>query len=147
MGTHKLVRDAMTSSPASINATDPIVEAARIMRDKDVGALPVLDDGRLYGMITDRDIAVRVVAEQSDPSAVTVRDVASPQVLQTTPEQDLDEALRLMAQHKVRRLAVTEGDRLVGILAQADLAQAHEAKQVGEAVGTISEPSRSDRSV
>jgi CBS domain-containing protein len=143
----KLVRDAMTARPASINATDPVVEAARLMRDKDVGALPVLDNGRLYGMVTDRDIATRVVAEGSDPSLVTVRDIASRETVQTSPDQDLDEALRLMAQHQVRRLAVTEGDDLVGVLAQADVAQEHGATQVGETVSAISRPSRSDRSV
>jgi CBS domain-containing protein len=138
----KSVRDAMTSNPASIGARDPVVEAARLMRDKNVGSLPVVEDGRLYGIITDRDIAIRVVAEGSDPSSVTVRDVATREAVKATPDQDLDEALRLMAQHQVRRLPVTEGDQLVGMLAQADVAQEHKAKKVGEMVESISEPTR-----
>ena len=141
----KSVRDAMTSNPASIQAEDRVVDAARVMRDRDVGSLPVVEDGRLYGIITDRDIAVRVVAEGSDPSSVTVRDVASRETVKATPDQDLDEALRLMAQHQVRRLPVTEGEQLVGMLAQADVAQEHEPGKVGEMVESISEPSGTQR--
>jgi CBS domain-containing protein len=141
----KSVRDAMTANPASIRASDPVVEAARLMRDQDVGSLPVLEDDRLYGIITDRDIAVRVVAEGSNPSSVTVRDVASREAVKATPDQELDEALRLMAQHQVRRLPVTEGDRLVGMLAQADVAQEHEPEKVGEMVDSISEPADTRR--
>jgi CBS domain-containing protein len=137
----KSVRDAMTSNPLTIGARDPVVDAARLMRDKDIGSLPVVEDGRLLGMITDRDIAVRVVAEGSDPSSVTVRDVASREAVNATPDQDLDEALRLMAKHQVRRLPVTEGDQLVGVLTQADVAHESDSKKVGEMVESISESS------
>lgn len=143
----KSVRDAMTSNPLTIGARDPVVDAARLMRDKDIGALPVVEDGRLLGMITDRDIAVRVVAEGSDPGSLTVRDIASRDAVKATPDQDLDEALRLMAKHQVRRLPVTEGDQLVGVLAQADVAQEHDPKKVGQMVESISESSSADRRV
>jgi CBS domain-containing protein len=91
-------------------------------------------------MVTDRDIAIRVVAEGKDPQSTTVREVASTDLVTVDPEQDLDEALRLMAQHQVRRLPVVEEDgRLVGVLAQADIAREGDDKQTGQVVQEISE--------
>jgi CBS domain-containing protein len=118
----KSIRDTMSIDPRLIIPSDPIVEAARLMRDENVGSLPVSDEGRLVGMLTDRDIAVRVVAEGRSPESTTVGEVFSPNPVAARPDQDLDEALQLMAQHQVRRLPVVEDDRLVGILAQADVA-------------------------
>jgi CBS domain-containing protein len=143
----KNVREAMTSNPRSVGTTDSVVQAARLMRDEHVGSLPVVEDGRLIGMITDRDIAIRIVAEGADPDSVTVGDVASRRVVTVEPDQDIDEARRLMAQHQVRRLPVVEGDELVGILAQADLTREEDAEQVGEMVEAISEPSNAERRV
>jgi CBS domain-containing protein len=134
----KTVRDTMSTQPKSIDASQAMVEAARAMRDEDVGSLPVTDQGRLIGVITDRDIVVRVVAEGRMDSA-TVADALSRNPVTVQPDEDLDEALRLMARHQVRRLPVVEGDRLVGIVAQADVALAEKEKKTGEVVQAISE--------
>jgi CBS domain-containing protein len=131
----------MTSNPTSVVADNPVVEAARIMKDKDVGIVPVVEGGRLVGTVTDRDIAVRVVAEGKDPQSVRVREIASTDVVTVDPQQDLDEALRLMASHQVRRLPVVEeGGKLIGIVAQADVAREANDKQTGELVEEISQP-------
>jgi CBS domain-containing protein len=135
------IRDTMTADPRSIAPGDPIVDAARLMRDEDIGSLPVTEEGRLVGMITDRDIAVRVIAEGRSPQSTTVGEVFSREPVTAQPDQDLDEALRLMARHQVRRLPVVEGDRLVGILAQADIALEEKEKKTGELVESISQPS------
>jgi CBS domain-containing protein len=135
----KSVRDTMTAKPRSIDASQAIDDAARLMRDEDVGSLPVTDQGRLIGVITDRDIVIRVVAEGGKDSA-TVADALSRNPVTVSPDDDLDEALRLMARHQVRRLPVVEDDRLVGIVAQADVALAEKEKKTGEVVEAISEP-------
>jgi CBS domain-containing protein len=143
----KSVREAMTTNPRAIGTTDSVVEAARVMRDEHVGSLPVVEDGRLAGMITDRDIAIRIVAEGADPESVKVGEIASRRLVTAEPDQDLDEARRLMAEHQVRRLPVVEGDELVGILAQADVTREEDPEQVGEMLEAISEPSKSERHV
>src|SRR5438128_7538709 len=119
----KKVRDVMSSQPRSVDPGTPVTEAAKLMKQDDVGSLPVVEGGRLVGIVTDRDIVVRAVANGGDVSSKKVADVASKDVQTVEPEQDLDEALRLMAQNQVRRLPVVEGGRLVGILAQADVAE------------------------
>lgn len=139
------IRDTMTADPRSISPGDPIVEAARLMRDENVGSLPVTDEGKLVGMLTDRDIAVRVVAEGKSLESTTVGEVFSRNPVAARPDQDLDEALQLMAQHQVRRLPVVEDDRLVGILAQADVALEEKEKKTGELVESISQPSEAER--
>jgi CBS domain-containing protein len=139
------IRDTMTADPRSISPGDPIVEAARLMRDENVGSLPVTDEGKLVGMLTDRDIAVRVVAEGKSLESTTVGEVFSRNPVAARPDQDLDEALQLMAQHQVRRLPVVQDDRLVGILAQADVALEEKEKKTGELVESISQPSEAER--
>jgi CBS domain-containing protein len=136
----KSVQDVMTSNPASIEADSPVVEAARIMKEQDVGIIPVVEGERLVGTVTDRDIAVRVVAAGKDSQAVSVREIASTDLVTVDPQQDLDEALHLMASHKVRRLPVVEDGRLVGIAAQADVAREANDKKTGELVEEISQP-------
>ena len=134
------IKDVMTSNPCSIDADKSVAYAAKMMRDEDVGLAPIVEDDKLIGMLTDRDIAIRVVAEGRDPGQVKVRDVASKQVVTIDPQQDLDEALRIMAKHQVRRLAVVEEDgKLVGVLAQADVARKGDDKQTGKLVEEISE--------
>jgi len=140
----KSVRDAMTADPRSIGASASVVEAARLMREQHIGSLPVTQDDRLVGMITDRDITTRVVAESAVPETMSVGDVYSRDLISVEPNSDLDEALRLMARHQVRRLPVVENDRLVGMVAQADIAL-KESERTGELVGAISEPSEEER--
>lgn len=134
------IRDVMTSEPRTIDAGQSVAYAAKMMRDEDVGLAPIVEDDKLIGMLTDRDIAIRVVAEGRDPDEVTVGEVASRQVVTVDPQQDLDEALRIMAKHQVRRLPVVEEDgRLVGIVAQADVAREGNDKQTGALVEEISQ--------
>jgi CBS domain-containing protein len=135
----KLIGDVMTSNPRAITADATVTDAAQLMREADTGVVPIVEDERLVGTFTDRDIAIRVVAEQKDPTTTRVGDVASRDLITVDPQQDLDEALRLMAQHQVRRLPVVEEDgRLVGIVAQADVAQHASASALGKTVEKIS---------
>jgi len=130
----------MTPNPRTIEPSTPIVEAAKLMRDEDVGPVPIVESGRVVGILTDRDIAVRVVAEGKDPQSKTAGEVASKQLVTIDPDQTIDEAARLMAQHQVRRLPVCEEDgRLVGIVAQADVALVGADAQTGEVVQQISQ--------
>ncbi len=136
----KSIRDVMSSNPRTVSADQPVVEAARLMRDENVGITPVVEGDRLVGTLTDRDIVVRVVADGQDPQSVTARQIASTDLVTVDPQQELDEALRLMAQHQVRRLPVVEEDgRLVGVVAQADVAQHARDEQTGEVVQQISQ--------
>ena len=135
----KSVRDAMTSNPCTIDADKPVAYAAKMMKQENVGIAPIVEGDRLIGTLTDRDIALRVVAEGRNPETTTARDVASAAPVSVDPEQDLDEALRLMATLQVRRLPVVEEDgRVVGLLAQADVAEETKAKKTGELVEEIS---------
>src|SRR4029453_17334436 len=104
------IRDVMTSNPCTIDAEKSVAYAAKMMRQEDVGLAPIVEGEKLIGMLTDRDIAIRVVAEGRNPDQVKVRDVASTRLVTVDPQQDLDEALRMMAKHQVRRLPVVEED-------------------------------------
>lgn len=139
------VREAMTPGVRSATPTQSLADAAAMMKEGDIGSVPVVDDGRLIGILTDRDIVLRAVAERVDPQSVKVADVASRDLVTVEPEQDLDEALHLMARHQVRRLPVVEQGRLVGMLAQADVAIVAEEKKAGEMVEEISQPSSTER--
>jgi CBS domain-containing protein len=141
----KSVRDTMTAQPTTVERSRPVAEAARLMRDQNVGSLPVVEEGRLIGMITDRDIVIRLVAESRDVESATVADAYSDQPVTVEPEEDLDQALNLMARYQVRRLPVTEGDRLIGMITQADVALEEKEKTTGEVVQAISEPSGAER--
>jgi CBS domain-containing protein len=133
------IRDLMTKDPRSLESGASVVEAARLMRDEDVGIIPVVEGGILVGTVTDRDIAIRVVAEGKSPESVTVGEIASRDLVTIDPQQELDEALRLMARHQVRRLPVVEEDgKLVGIVAQADIARNASDEQTGDLVEDIS---------
>jgi CBS domain-containing protein len=143
----KSVRDAMTENPRSIGASASVVEAAQLMRDEHIGSLPITDDEELVGMITDRDITTRVVAEAADPKMTSVGDVVSRDLISVEPDEELEEAVQLMASHQVRRLPVVENGRLVGIVAQADVALTlrENEQRTGELVEAISEPSGEER--
>ena len=136
---HQTVQDAMTSTPTAITPDTTVQEAARLMKTEDVGSLPIVEDGRLTCVITDRDLAIRGVAEGLD-AETPVRELASKDVVTIDPQQSLEEAARLMAEHQVRRLPVVEEDgNLVGMLAQADVAQAGHDTLTGEVVQKISQ--------
>jgi CBS domain-containing protein len=135
----------MTENPRSIGASDSVVDAARMMRDDGVGSLPVVEEGRLVGMITDRDIATRAVGEGTDVRLALVRDFCSTDPVVVESNAALDEALRLMARNSLRRLPVVEDMRLVGILAQADVAVEGRAEETGELVEAISEAPDTER--
>ena len=141
------VRDTMTEDPRSIGPSTSVVEAARLMRDEHIGSLPITDGDTLVGMITDRDITTRVVAEAADLGTTSVGDVQSQDLVSVEPDKDLEEALRLMARHQIRRLPVVEDGRLVGIVAQADIALtlSEDEKKTGELVEAISERSEGER--
>jgi len=134
------IRDVMTSEPRTVTADSTVAEAARLMRDEDTGIATITEGERLVGVVTDRDIAIAVVAEGKDPQSTKVTEISASKLVTVDPQQDLDEALRLMAQHQVRRLPVVEEDgKLVGILAQADVARHADASRTGEVVEEISE--------
>jgi len=133
------IRDLMTPNPRTLESGSSVVEAARLMRDEDAGIVPIVEGDRLVGTVTDRDVAVRVVAEGKSPESTTVGEISSRELVTVDPQQDLDEALRLMARHQVRRLPVVEEDgKLVGIVAQADVAKHASNKQTGDLVEDIS---------
>jgi CBS domain-containing protein len=135
----QIIKDVMTSNPCSIDAEKSVAYAAKMMREEDVGLAPIVEGDKLIGMLTDRDIAIRVVAEGRDPDQVKVADVASKQVVTVDPQQDLDVALRIMAEHQVRRLPVVQEDgKLVGVVAQADIAREGDDAQTGKLVEEIS---------
>ena len=135
------VADVMTPGVETTTSSEALRDAARTMRKGDFGAMPVVDDGRLVGMLTARDIVVRAVAEGLDPMSARVGDVASPSPVAVAPDQDLDEAMELMAEYRVRRLPVVDGERLVGVVSQADVALEANEKKTGSVVQEISEPS------
>jgi len=137
------VRDVMTSGAECVCPSNSLQEAARKMKGLDVGPLPVCGDGdRLVGMITDRDIAVRAVAEGCDPRTTTVKEVMTPDVVYCFEDQDVQEAAVLMQDHQVHRLVVLNRDkRLVGIVSLGDLAvETGDAKLAGQTVEQVSLP-------
>jgi CBS domain-containing protein len=134
----KRITELMSPNPCAIDAEKPVAYAARMMKEEDVGLAPIVEGDRLVGTLTDRDIVTRVVAEGKDPLSVSVREVASTSLVTVDPEQDLGEALQLMASNQVRRLPVVEDGRLVGVVSQADVAREAKDKQTGELVEEIS---------
>jgi len=136
----KSVKDAMTADVKVARPSQSLSDAASLMKEEDVGSVPVVDGERLVGVLTDRDIVVRGIADGSDPRSVQVGDIASRDIVTVRPDDDLDEALRLMGQHQVRRLPVVDEGQLVGVLAQADVAHEAKDKDVGQVVEEISKP-------
>ena len=139
------VRDAMTPGVQSIAPAESLPKVATMMRENDVGSIPVVEGDRLVGIVTDRDIVARAVADSADLSTTTVGDVASRDVFTVGPDEDLDAARQLMAEQQVRRVPVVEDGRLVGILAQADIALAAGDRQTGDMLEDISRPTSTPR--
>lgn len=140
------VHEVMTDRPRAVTPDTPVSEAAQLMKSEDVGALPILDGDQLAGIVTDRDIVIRAVASAKDPRGMPVREVASREVTTIGPDDSLSDALELMARAQVRRIPVVdEGNRLVGMLAQADVALQAKEKDVGTLVEEISKPETGPR--
>lgn len=132
-------RDIMTPGAVCARSSDTIRDAAATMADKHVGALPICgEDGRLQGMLTDRDIVVRVLAEGMDPRAVRVGELAQGEAVTIGADDDAEEIMRTMASHRVRRLPVIDGHELVGIVAQADVARTLPNPQTGQLIEALS---------
>ena len=136
---NKTVRDAMTASPTAIASDKTAVDAARTMTTENVGSLPVVEEQKLVGMITDRDLVTNVLAKDLDPNKVPVAEVATQDPVSVSPDESLDTALERMAEKQVRRLPVVEDGRLVGILAQADVSRIAQPESTGRMVEKISE--------
>ena len=133
------VKDVMTPNPRVVQPTESIQAAAMIMRNEDAGVVPVVDGDRLVGIVTDRDIVIRAVAQGMGPHE-PVRAVITPDLVVATPDMSTREAEKLMAEHQVRRLPVVDGDRLVGIVSLGDLAvKEGKDSRVGDTLEGISE--------
>ena len=133
------IRDVMTPNPRTVSPSDSIQSAAAIMRDEDTGVVPIVDNGRAVGVVTDRDIVVRAVADGSQLNQ-TVGQIATNAVVCASPDMSTREAAQLMSDHQVRRLPVVENERLVGIVSIGDLA-VKEGKdgRTGDTLQAISE--------
>jgi CBS domain-containing protein len=116
------VSELMTSAPVSMRSEQPLTEAAKAMREQGIGTVLVVDDGQLKGLVTDRDIVVRAVADGRDPNQTPVADVCSPDLVTTAPNDDADTAIQRMREHGVRRIPVVDGGRPVGVLSIGDMA-------------------------
>ena len=133
------VQEVMTPNPRTVGPDDTLQTAAQIMREEDTGVVPVVEDGRVVGVVTDRDIVIRAVADGD--YECTIDDIVSDDVICATPQMTTAEAAELMAEHQIRRLPVTDGDdRLVGIVSLGDLAvKEGRDSRMGETLENISE--------
>ena len=132
-------RDIMTGSAECASVNDSLADAARKMRDLDVGALPICgDDNRLAGVITDRDIVVKCIADGGDPTSTKVSKLAEGKPVTIGADDSIEEVLRTMTEHGVRRLPVIDGHELIGIVSQADVAKNLPEDKVGDLVQAIS---------
>ncbi|MFZ5987228.1 MAG: CBS domain-containing protein [Bacillota bacterium] len=137
------VKDKMTKNVAYVNPTNTVVEAAQLMQKHNVGSIPVYDQRGVVGIVTDRDIVVRNVAHGKVPNDTKVQDVMTSQVTTVTPDMDIDEVSKLMAQQQIRRVPVVENNQIVGILALGDMAtDMRFDTEASEALSEISKPSK-----
>jgi CBS domain-containing protein len=137
----KKARDIMSTDCTCVSESETVLDAAKRLAELDVGSLPICgEDDRLKGMLTDRDIVVKVLAQEKDPSATTAGELGQGDSKTVTVGADdpIDEALRTMIDHKVRRLPVIDGRELVGIISQADIARNLDDSQTGDLVEAIS---------
>lgn len=133
-------RDIMTPAPKCVGENETLVDAARLMASLDVGALPICgEDKRLKGMVTDRDIVVKCLAEGGDPATTRAGDLGEGKPVTIGADDDIAEALDTMKEHQIRRLPVIDGHDLVGIISQADIALSLSPQEAGETVAEISE--------
>jgi CBS domain-containing protein len=134
------VRELMTKQPTTVKPDAKLGEVATLMKQEDCGSIPVVEDGRLVGIVTDRDIVIRGVAAGKDPKTQRVSEVMSADPVGIGPDQDVSEAEKVMGDRQIRRLPVVEGGRLVGIIVTAQIARAGNERSVGETLKDISEP-------
>jgi CBS domain-containing protein len=125
----KSIKDAMTTKPASLPATSTVADAAQQMRDRDIGDVLIEQDGRLVGIVTDRDLVVRAIAEGRD-TASRLGDIVSSEVVCITPTDTADDAIRLMRERALRRVPVVENGKPVGIVSLGDLAGERDPRSV-----------------
>lgn len=131
-------RDIMHSGATCIGENDTLASAAQRMRDLDVGALPICgEDDRLHGILTDRDIVIKCVAEGADPQSTTAGEFAQGKPVTVEADAEVDSVLQAMEEHQIRRLPVVENRRLVGMISEADLARSLPEETVGEFVEAI----------
>jgi CBS domain-containing protein len=137
----KKARDVMSTDCTCVGENETLLDAARTLAEKDVGALPICgEDDRLKGMLTDRDIVVKALAEGKDPGSTRAGELGQgdAQTVTIGADDSIEEALRTLIDHKVRRLPVIDGKRMVGIISQADIATNVDEERVGELVEAIS---------
>lgn len=135
------VNEFMSKDVVSVSPDTPVIEIARIMKDKNIGSVPVVKDNKVIGIVTDRDIVLRDVAMAKDINKVTAKEVMTYGVSTVTPETEIHEAARIMSQKQIRRLPVVENNRLVGMLALGDVAVHSKLEDdAGEALSDISKP-------
>lgn len=135
------IQDVMTADVSFVRPDTPILEIARKMREDDIGSTPVVENDRLVGMVTDRDIVVRAIADGGDLSAMTARDAMSPGVLYCFADETVEAVLENMGDQQIRRLPVVNREkRLVGIVSLGDLALSGKRRAAGEALKDISQP-------
>ncbi|MGI6703288.1 MAG: CBS domain-containing protein [Clostridia bacterium] len=135
--------DIMTRDVRTIDASSSVEDAARMMKELNVGSLPVSENGNITGIITDRDVVLRNVADGKAPSDTRVDEVMSKTVVTATPDMDVHRAADLMAKNQIRRLPVVENNRMVGIVSIGDLAVRNiYENEAGEALSSISKPSK-----
>jgi CBS domain-containing protein len=136
------IKDVMTKSVASLNPEDTVERAAQMMKEYDVGSIPVCDGEKVVGILTDRDIALRNVAHGDNPRMQSVRDIMTSNPVVVSPTTDIHDAARIMSERQIRRLPIVENENLVGIVALGDLAvEPILGDDAGEALREISEPS------
>ena len=134
------IGEVMTRNPKYVSPSDSIQNAARIMRDEDTGAVPVVDNGRPIGMLTDRDIVVKALAKGKDPATTRAGELGEGKPVTIGADDSVQEALKTMAQYKVRRLPVIDGHDLVGIISVADIArELEDDSSKGDLIEAISE--------
>ena len=134
------VKELMTQDPATLGPNATIGEAATLMKQEDCGSIPIVDDGRLVGIVTDRDIVVRAIAAGREPKRTRISEIMSADPITVRPDDSVDDAEQAMRERQVRRLPVVEDGRLVGIIVTAQLARNESERETGETIKDISEP-------
>ena len=134
------VEELMTRDPATLRPESMCTEAAALMKSNDCGSLPVVKDGKLVGIVTDRDIVLRVVAGKKDPTRTAVSEIMTTAPVTVAPAMRAEDASKLMSEKQVRRLPVVDGGRLVGILTIGQLARRESVDAVGETLKEVSQP-------